>query len=154
MALLTDPLLHQQGQVARAGADVQYIMRLGTAGGFFSREVLAEQRSKGLVAADAACAGRRRREVFDCCVLPAVVQSEAQQRVVEVVEPGDRGEHLLNGLFLGLPRPIGNSPGWGPRHRPLLRLKHSDHVAPAPTLCQVYRPPPSPSLGVSRLMAP
>src|SRR2546422_6418115 len=108
MALLTEPLLHQQGQVARAGADVQYITRLGTAGGFFSREVLAERRSKGLVAADAACAGRRRREVFDCCVLPAVVQSEAQQRVVEVVEPGDRGEHLLNGLFLGLPRPIGN----------------------------------------------
>src|SRR2546427_2519667 len=111
MALLTESFLHQQGQVACAGADVQYITRLGTAGGFFSREVLAERRSAGLAAADAAGAGRLRREGFEWCGLPAVVQSEAQQRVVEVVEPCDRGEHLLGAPFLGVPRPIGNSPG-------------------------------------------
>ena len=38
-------------------------------------------------------------------LLPTVMESKTQQRVVEVVDARNGGEHPLNGLFAGLARP-------------------------------------------------
>jgi hypothetical protein len=70
-----------------------------------------------------------------------VVQSKTQERVVEIIDAGDRGEHPLNRLFTGLARPGRD----GERGRrgvgPLLNgwciyLHHESVVAPAFRVCQ------------------
>ncbi len=38
-------------------------------------------------------------------MFPAVMESETQERIVEIVHSGDRREHALDGLFARLSRP-------------------------------------------------
>ena len=75
MALLAHFGFNQEGEIRRAGADVE----------------CASVRHGGHI---------RRGEA-----LPMVMEAETQQGVVEIVDARDRGKHPLDGLFTRLPGP-------------------------------------------------
>ena len=66
------------------------------------------------------------------------MEPETQQRIVEVVDAGDRREHALHGLFTRLPDHVETAcAGLGASGEGrFLQLHHSSVVAPAFDLCQ------------------
>jgi hypothetical protein len=82
---------------------------------------------------------RDSRDIGGGQAFPAVVETEAQEGIIEVIDAGDRREHSLDGLLARLSRPCRHHLRWavGPAaHGRFPRSHHSRVVAPAFHHCQ------------------
>ena len=101
-----------------------------------------QEREIGCAGADIECPTTcRNGHIGGSNGLPPVVEPKAQERVIQVVDAGNRGEHPLNGLFTGLARPsrYGDRGLRGVRpllNRRYIHMYHESVVAPAFLVCQ------------------